>query len=82
MTYKPPTEDYVPVLPWFGVVLLGTAAARILYGGHHTPAFAMRDYTSVVSSALIGLGRHSLLIYLLHQPIFMAILFVADTLRL
>ena len=23
MTYKPQTEDYVPIIPWFGVVLLG-----------------------------------------------------------
>jgi uncharacterized membrane protein len=23
MTHKPLTEDYVPLLPWFGVVLLG-----------------------------------------------------------
>ena len=28
MTHKPPTEDYVPLLPWFGVVLLGIFAGR------------------------------------------------------
>jgi uncharacterized membrane protein len=80
MTYKPPTEDYVPVLPWLGVVLLGTGVARILYGARVIPAFAVREYSAPGSRALIVLGRHSLLIYLAHQPIFMAMLFVAHAL--
>ena len=28
MTYKPPTEDYVPLAPWFGVVLIGMFLGR------------------------------------------------------
>src|SRR4051794_3515019 len=30
MTHKPATEDYVPLLPWIGVVLIGIAAGALL----------------------------------------------------
>ena len=29
MTHKPITEDYVPLLPWFGVVLLGLFLGKV-----------------------------------------------------
>jgi uncharacterized membrane protein len=67
MTHKPLTEDYVPLLPWFGVVLFGIFAAP-----------AVRNLACRLSSRqttglgwLAFAGRHSLLIYLLHQPLLM-----------
>jgi uncharacterized membrane protein len=71
MTHKPPTEDYVPLLPWFGVVLLGMASASRLKG------LAERYNVTSHNPLVVGLafsGRHSLLIYLLHQPILIGIL--------
>lgn len=70
MTYKPLTEDYVPMLPWFGVCLIGYAAMKALISrgpmqtarGPHLPRF------------LLWTGRHSLPIYLLHQPLLLGIL--------
>jgi len=70
MTYKPLTEDYVPMLPWFGVCLIGYAAMKALIRrgalqtarGPHLPGI------------LLWTGRHSLAIYLLHQPLLLGIL--------
>jgi uncharacterized membrane protein len=67
MTHKPPTEDYVPLLPWFGVVLFGIFAAPAIKNlAGHLPS---RQTTGVRWLAFAG--RHSLLIYLLHQPLLM-----------
>ena len=30
MTHKPATEDYVPLFPWLGVVLIGVALGHVL----------------------------------------------------
>jgi uncharacterized membrane protein len=69
MTYKPPTEDYVPLIPWFGVVLLGICAGHRLL--RHPVARPLVHGQSGSSPArwLAFAGRHSLVIYLLHQPL-------------
>jgi uncharacterized membrane protein len=75
MTHKPVTEDYVPLLPWFGVVLIGMFLGRTLC----LPALApVRDWRSDRSAvrALAFFGRHSLLIYMVHQPLLFAMLYL------
>jgi uncharacterized membrane protein len=65
----PPTNDYVPVFPWFGFVLLGVAVGRLIcFRTFARPAFPRRG-TGPLARALIWSGRRSLLIYLLHQPL-------------
>jgi uncharacterized membrane protein len=66
--------DYYPILPWYGLSLIGIFAGYTLYpGGRRT--FSMPDWsdTSPVR-ALTFLGRHSLLIYIVHQPILIGFL--------
>lgn len=58
---SPSTADIVPVFPWLGVTLIGLAAARLLQGR----AFWSRP----APHWLAWLGRWSLVIYLLHQPL-------------
>ncbi|WP_428623026.1 heparan-alpha-glucosaminide N-acetyltransferase [Sedimenticola sp.] len=74
MTYKPITEDYVPLLPWFGVVLLGIFVGSCLptVGGK----FASWQGTAGAWPLLRLAGRHSLLLYLIHQPILLALLYL------
>ncbi|MHB1111066.1 MAG: DUF1624 domain-containing protein [Devosia sp.] len=70
-TTLPETTDIVPIFPWFGVVLLGMAAARLLLAsplGAHLPRWRARG---PLWRGLVLCGRWSLLIYLLHQPIFL-----------
>lgn len=66
------SNDFVPVFPWIGLTALGIALARISLEQGWTdvlPAFDGR-----VGHALAALGRWSLPIYLVHQPLLLAIL--------
>ena len=63
------TFDYFPLVPWLGVYALGICFGRIVYkNGKRSFAWHFR------SKALEWVGRHSLLIYFLHQPIILAAL--------
>ena len=73
MTAKPRTEDYVPLFPWTGVLLVGIAAGHALLRAQLRPiAFAARW-----PRWMAWLGRHSLAIYMVHQPVFLALLGLA-----
>lgn len=65
MTGKPITEDYVPLFPWSGVLFLGIAAGHALVASN----FAMLAPLARMPRALRLLGRHSLAVYLVHQPL-------------
>jgi uncharacterized membrane protein len=71
-TRKPPTEDFVPLLPWCGVVLLGIAAGHALA----RTRFALLAPLDRAPRWLAWLGRHSLPIYLVHQPILLGALWL------
>lgn len=74
------TLDYFPLLPWFGVVLLGVSIGDLLYpSGKRRFFFPTHPHPLV--QGLAFLGRHSLTIYLVHQPIILALLFVLGFIR-
>ncbi|MGH8851810.1 MAG: heparan-alpha-glucosaminide N-acetyltransferase [Casimicrobiaceae bacterium] len=73
MTHKPATEDYVPLLPWLGVVLIGIASGAWLADRQYRP---LRRLSRVAPRWLTWLGRHSLLVYMVHQPVLYGLLFV------
>lgn len=63
--------DYYPLLPWSGVFFLGAAAGKWLYPSKR-PLFPALS----LPRSIIRLGRHSLAIYLLHQPVLLALLWL------
>ncbi len=66
--------DYFPLLPWFGVVLLGVAAGQWAYPGG-VRRWPLPEWGGcAIVRLLVGLGQRSLLIYLVHQPFFFALL--------
>jgi uncharacterized membrane protein len=65
--------DYWPIFPWFGVVLFGIAAGNALYEDRRKQAASSTPRPSAVRP-LAFLGRHSLVVYLVHQPILLAAL--------
>lgn len=72
MTHKPATEDYVPLAPWSGLLLIGIAFGAALAQAPEPLAPLARG-----PRVLPWLGRHSLLVYLVHQPILVALLWLA-----
>ncbi|UYV37003.1 DUF1624 domain-containing protein [Rhodobacteraceae bacterium D3-12] len=80
--WVPPTLDFEPVFPWFAPFLFGMMFAhlaarfgvwtwlRVTFGGGRVP------------KALLWPGRHSLMIYLVHQPILIGLLWCAIKLGL
>lgn len=76
MTHKPVTEDYVPLLPWFGVVLIGIFLGRRVLDTSPSTALRRWQPTGSASRILALAGRHSLLLYMLHQPVFIGLLFL------
>lgn len=73
MTGKPATEDYVPLFPWAGVLLVGIAAGHWLV----RTRFVALAPLARLPGALRWLGRHSLIVYLVHQPLMIGVLWLA-----
>jgi uncharacterized membrane protein len=76
VTRKPVTEDYVPLLPWWGVMLWGQAAGRWLLARR---AHVLSGRLPRVARPLAVLGRWSLSFYMLHQPVLIGLLMLAAT---
>lgn len=74
---EPSTLDWRPLMPWSGVAVLAMACARTQTGMRLLQRLATLDLRSPVSRGLAFFGRHSLAIYLIHQPIFFGVLFGA-----
>lgn len=63
------TIDYFPILPWFGVCLLGVTLGNILYKDNKR-RYPLPDLSRYKPTKLFSwLGKHSLAIYLVHQPL-------------
>ena len=75
MTHLPHTEDYVPLVPWFGMVLIGMFIGRRFFT-NNTPSWLAWNAVNPISKTLAFAGRHSLHIYILHQPIFIGLIAV------
>lgn len=70
------TFDYFPILPWFGVTLLGIFFGNILYKNGKR-IFKIRDLSNLsIVKFLAFLGRKSLIIYLAHQPLLILFLLI------
>ncbi|MES2583297.1 MAG: heparan-alpha-glucosaminide N-acetyltransferase [Pseudomonadota bacterium] len=77
---KPVTEDYVPLLPWLGVMWWGMAAGQWALArgwmagvGQATQAWPL--------APLSWLGRCSLSWYMVHQPVLIGLLTLVGSLR-
>lgn len=65
------TLDYEPLIPWFSLILLGIVYGSIRYHGD-----AKCQNKNRILRHLALFGRHSLMIYLIHQPIIIGILLI------
>ena len=75
---KPITEDYVPLLPWLGVMWWGMAAGQwLLQRRIHWLSGAL----PAGAAPLAWLGRWSLSWYMLHQPVMTGLLMAVAALK-
>jgi uncharacterized membrane protein len=66
VTRKPITEDWVPLLPWLGVMFWGLAAGQALLT---RAAPLLAGGLPKLLAPLAALGRWPLTFYMLHQPL-------------
>ncbi|KQV42545.1 MULTISPECIES: DUF1624 domain-containing protein [unclassified Rhizobium] len=70
------SNDYVPLLPWLAPFLAGLAAARIALATGFTNRLASFELNGKVGRWLGFGGRHSLAVYLIHQPLLIALVYL------
>lgn len=63
--------DYVPIFPYFGIVSLGVIIGSGIYIDYKKGAFHSSPKLACLAP-IQWIGRHSLAIYLIHQPIIIA----------
>ena len=78
VTHKPVTEDYVPLLPWIGVMAWGMAAGQWML--RRRPQWLAGALTPRLQP-LATLGRWSLSFYMVHQPVLIGLLTLLVMLR-
>jgi uncharacterized membrane protein len=66
-----PSVDHVPLFPWFSAVLAGIALARL-------GPLRVRVPDTRTMRALAAFGRRSLIVYLVHQPVLLGVLWAAS----
>ena len=71
--------DYYPLVPWFGLVLVGIVCGRFFYpqGKRKFAGFGSSPFFAPLKT----LGRHALAVYLLHQPLLIGALYLFRRLR-
>lgn len=72
---NPRSNDYVPVFPWFGAVLAGIAVGGLAQGSGLTARLSSLRFGRW-SRSLRFAGRHSLAVYLIHQPLLIGLLWL------
>ena len=67
--------DYTPIFPWMGLVLIGLAIGEFAYPGGERRR-ALPEFPGRVTAPLRFIGRHTLIVYLVHQPVILLILYL------
>jgi len=68
--------DYFPLLPWFGIFLAGAVLGKSVYAAKQSLIWRRGPVTFINIA-----GRHSLLIYIVHQPVILAVLYLLGLYR-
>ena len=74
---QPNSNDWRPVFPWLAFTLFGVAGMRSALAVGIPERFAAWRASNAATRTLVFGGRHSLAVYLIHQPVFIALVFVA-----
>lgn len=76
VTRGPVTLDYVPLFPWFGLVLIGIFIGHFVVNYKQFDPLKNWHAKDFVSQTLALTGRHSLTLYMAHVPIFFIFIYL------
>lgn len=74
------TLDYFPIFPWFGVLLIGIFIGNSLYKGGNRQFKPPEAEKFPLQKPFSWIGKHSLSIYFIHQPLFLGLLLLSGLL--
>lgn len=72
--WRPASMDYVPLFPWLAPCLAGIVAARWAEEAGLLTRLPNRSPITALARRAAWPGRHSLAIYLVHQPVLLALI--------
>lgn len=67
------SADFYPLIPWFGIYLLGMWLSKILYAKKKNLFWNLFSFNPINF-----VGRNTLVIYLIHQPIIIFVLYLIN----
>jgi uncharacterized membrane protein len=73
-TLTPRSNDFVPIFPFFGMVLAGIAAATAVRRSDLFERLGWWQGEGAFARGVRFIGRHGLIYYLLHQPVMIGLL--------
>jgi uncharacterized membrane protein len=78
---KPLTEDFVPVMQWLGVVVIGLGAGNIWRDSTTAVAERLRFWKGDRFRFVAAIGRWPLTIYMVHQPLLFGVFTLVQMVR-
>ena len=75
----PAVADYMNLFPWLGVFMIGCVIGRVCYSEKKSLLTDKIKKLHKAAAPVEFIGRHSLIIYLVHQPVVYGILYLIFT---
>lgn len=75
-TQTPSSLDFEPIFPWFAPFLLGLALAKEFTKRGFLLGSPSKAHPNRITKILAWPGRHSLMVYLVHQPVLLALIWM------
>jgi len=77
MSYANPiTDDFAPLFPWFGIVLVGIFLGRLVFIENHFVSFKTWQSHHWLASLLSWAGRYSVHLYFIHFQMFYLLVYL------